>query len=54
MRCIQLIGEEVIPAVREIGDDLGIRSPFDIDSPVSLAAERGLPTPDASAWALTS
>lgn len=54
MRCIQLIGEEVIPAVREIGDELGIRSPFDLDSPVSLAAERGVPTPDASAWALTS
>jgi alkanesulfonate monooxygenase SsuD/methylene tetrahydromethanopterin reductase-like flavin-dependent oxidoreductase (luciferase family) len=54
MRCIQLLGEEVIPAVREIGDELGIQSPFDMDSPVSLAAERGLPTPDASAWSTWS
>jgi alkanesulfonate monooxygenase SsuD/methylene tetrahydromethanopterin reductase-like flavin-dependent oxidoreductase (luciferase family) len=54
MRCIQLLGEEVIPAVREIGEELGIHDPFDLDSPVSLATERGVPTPDASAWALTS
>jgi hypothetical protein len=24
MRCIQLLGEEVVPAVREIGEELGI------------------------------
>jgi alkanesulfonate monooxygenase SsuD/methylene tetrahydromethanopterin reductase-like flavin-dependent oxidoreductase (luciferase family) len=54
MRCIQLLGEEVIPAVREIGEELGIHDPFDLDSPVSLATERGVPTPDASDWALTS
>ncbi len=54
MRCIQLLGEEVIPAVREIGEELGIHDPFDLDSPVSLATERGVPTPDASAWALTA
>lgn len=29
MRCIELLGEEVLPAVREIGADLGIRGPFD-------------------------
>jgi alkanesulfonate monooxygenase SsuD/methylene tetrahydromethanopterin reductase-like flavin-dependent oxidoreductase (luciferase family) len=54
MRCIRLLGEEVIPAVREIGEELGIHGPFEQDSPVSLAAERGLPTPDSSDWALIS
>jgi alkanesulfonate monooxygenase SsuD/methylene tetrahydromethanopterin reductase-like flavin-dependent oxidoreductase (luciferase family) len=54
MRCIQLLGEEVVPAVREIGEELDIHDPFDLDSPVSLATERGVPTPDASAYALTS
>jgi len=38
LTCIRLLGQEVMPAVREIGDRLGIKSPFEIDSPVSLAA----------------
>jgi alkanesulfonate monooxygenase SsuD/methylene tetrahydromethanopterin reductase-like flavin-dependent oxidoreductase (luciferase family) len=29
LRCIDLMGREVLPAVREIGADLGIRGPFD-------------------------
>jgi alkanesulfonate monooxygenase SsuD/methylene tetrahydromethanopterin reductase-like flavin-dependent oxidoreductase (luciferase family) len=29
MRCIELLGREVLPAVREIGRELGIRGPFD-------------------------
>ena len=37
MDCIRLMGQEVMPALREIGDDLGLNSPFDIDTPVSLA-----------------
>jgi alkanesulfonate monooxygenase SsuD/methylene tetrahydromethanopterin reductase-like flavin-dependent oxidoreductase (luciferase family) len=35
--CIKLMGEEVLPAVREIGKELGLGSPFDVDSPVSRA-----------------
>jgi alkanesulfonate monooxygenase SsuD/methylene tetrahydromethanopterin reductase-like flavin-dependent oxidoreductase (luciferase family) len=35
-RCIELLGKEVLPAVREIGDDLGLRSPFEVDAPTSL------------------
>ena len=38
MTCIRLIGQEVMPAVREIGKELGLDSPFDLNSPVSLAA----------------
>jgi alkanesulfonate monooxygenase SsuD/methylene tetrahydromethanopterin reductase-like flavin-dependent oxidoreductase (luciferase family) len=29
MRCIELMGQEVLPAVREMADELGIRGPFD-------------------------
>jgi alkanesulfonate monooxygenase SsuD/methylene tetrahydromethanopterin reductase-like flavin-dependent oxidoreductase (luciferase family) len=36
LRCIELLGKEVVPAVREIGDELGLRSPFELDSPISL------------------
>jgi hypothetical protein len=35
--CIRLLGQEVMPAVREIGDTLGLKSPFEANSPVSLA-----------------
>lgn len=34
--CIKLLGDEVIPAVRAIGRDLGLDSPFEANSPVSL------------------
>ena len=37
MDCIRLMGQEVMPALREIGKDLGLDSPFDVDSPISLA-----------------
>lgn len=53
MRCIRLLGEEVIPAVREIGAELGIHDPFEVNSPVSLFAERNQTVPDASNWVLT-
>ena len=37
MTCIRLLGQEVMPAVREIGNKLGLKSPFEADTPVSLA-----------------
>ena len=37
MDCIRLMGQEVMPALREIGKELGLDSPFEVDSPVSLA-----------------
>ena len=36
LRCIELTGKEVIPALREMGDELGLHDPFELDSPVSL------------------
>jgi alkanesulfonate monooxygenase SsuD/methylene tetrahydromethanopterin reductase-like flavin-dependent oxidoreductase (luciferase family) len=35
-RCIELLGNEVLPAVREIADDLGLTGPFEANAPVSL------------------
>jgi alkanesulfonate monooxygenase SsuD/methylene tetrahydromethanopterin reductase-like flavin-dependent oxidoreductase (luciferase family) len=35
-RCIELLGKEVLPALREIGDELGLNSPFELNTPVSL------------------
>ena len=37
MDCIRLMGQEVMPALRGIGDELGLNSHFDLDTPVSLA-----------------
>jgi hypothetical protein len=34
--CIRLLGQEVMPAIREIGDKLGLKSPFEANSSVSL------------------
>jgi len=34
--CIRLLGEEVLPALREIGKELGLWSPFEARSPVSI------------------
>ena len=34
--CIRLLGQEVLPAVREIGKELGLLSPFEAESPVSI------------------
>jgi hypothetical protein len=31
LRSLKLMGEEVIPAVREMGDELGLLSPFEVD-----------------------
>ena len=38
MRCIELLGKEVMPALRDLGQELGLKSPFEVESPVSLAA----------------
>ncbi|HJU86747.1 MAG TPA: LLM class flavin-dependent oxidoreductase [Gemmatimonadota bacterium] len=35
--CIRLLGQEVLPALREIGKELELWSPFEASSPVSLA-----------------
>ena len=34
-RCIELLGSEVLPALREISDDLGLAGPFEADAPIS-------------------
>ena len=38
MRCIELLGQEVLPAVRDFANELGLTSPFEVNAPVSLAA----------------
>jgi hypothetical protein len=35
--CIRLLGKEVLPRLREIGKELGLASPFELNTPVSLA-----------------
>ncbi len=42
MTCIRLIGQEVMPAVREIGKELGLNSPWEANAPVSLAYSNDL------------
>ena len=37
MNSIRLLGQEVMPALREIGDELELNSPFDLNTPVSFA-----------------
>ena len=34
--CIRLLGQEVLPAVREMGKELGLWSPFEANAPVSI------------------
>jgi alkanesulfonate monooxygenase SsuD/methylene tetrahydromethanopterin reductase-like flavin-dependent oxidoreductase (luciferase family) len=38
--CIGLMGEKVLPEVRQMAERLGLNSPFEIDAPVSLDAGR--------------
>ncbi len=35
MTCIRLLGQEVVPALREYAAELGLRSPFEVNAPVS-------------------
>ena len=46
--CIKLMGEEVLPAVREIGKELGLWSPFEANAPTG----RKFPDPAVPAGAL--
>ena len=39
MRSLKLFGEEVIPAVREIGDELGLHGPYDVDPATNQPVE---------------
>ena len=34
--CIRLLGQEVMPAMREIGEELGLIDPFEANAPVHL------------------
>ena len=45
MRSLRLMGEEVIPAVREMGDELGLSSPFEVDPFTNQPIEAGAETP---------
>jgi hypothetical protein len=46
--CIRLLGQEVLPAVREMGKELGLWSPFEANAPVSIKEAKG-PAPVAAA-----
>ena len=48
MRSLRLMGEEVIPAVREMGKELELYSPFEVD------ARTNQPIVDAAAAAQTA
>ena len=45
--CIRLLGEEVLPAVREIGKELDLKSPFEINAPVGLGFSTDIKEPVA-------
>ena len=34
-RCIELMGSDVLPALREIGDELDLKDPFEVAAPLS-------------------
>jgi alkanesulfonate monooxygenase SsuD/methylene tetrahydromethanopterin reductase-like flavin-dependent oxidoreductase (luciferase family) len=36
MTCIRLLGQEVLPAMREYAKELDLKSPFEVDAPVSI------------------
>jgi alkanesulfonate monooxygenase SsuD/methylene tetrahydromethanopterin reductase-like flavin-dependent oxidoreductase (luciferase family) len=43
MRSLRLMGEELIPAVREIADDLELKGPFEVDPKTGAAVEETAP-----------
>ena len=46
MRSLRLMGEEVLPAVREMADELGLKGPFEIDTQTNEPyVDQGPPTP---------
>jgi alkanesulfonate monooxygenase SsuD/methylene tetrahydromethanopterin reductase-like flavin-dependent oxidoreductase (luciferase family) len=40
MSCIRLMGQEVLPALRETGERLGLKSGLELDAPVSVESRR--------------
>jgi alkanesulfonate monooxygenase SsuD/methylene tetrahydromethanopterin reductase-like flavin-dependent oxidoreductase (luciferase family) len=42
LRCIELLGTEVFPQVREWSKELGLNSPFEVDAPVHLRYSKDL------------
>ena len=47
--CIRLLGQEVMPALKEIGTGLGLLDPFEADAPVHLRYSTDLkPVPRAA------
>lgn len=49
MTCIRLFGEEVLPALRETAKALDLKSPFEAETPVSIAYSTDLqPRPAAA------
>jgi hypothetical protein len=50
MTCIRLLGQEVLPAIREYAKELGLKDPFELDTPVSLAYDEEI-APEAEAVA---
>ena len=47
--CIRLLGQEVMPAMREIGKELGLKDPFELNAPVHLKYSTDLkPMPQAA------
>jgi alkanesulfonate monooxygenase SsuD/methylene tetrahydromethanopterin reductase-like flavin-dependent oxidoreductase (luciferase family) len=45
LTCIRLLGQEVLPAIREYAAELGLRSPFEANAPVSRDAAGSVPSP---------
>jgi hypothetical protein len=41
MRSLRLMGEEIIPAVREMGDELELFGPFEVDPATGKRLESG-------------
>jgi hypothetical protein len=49
--CIRLMGQEVLPAVREIAKELGLNRPFETNQPVSVDYLKGSSAQSARAAA---
>ncbi len=47
--CIRLMGEEVLPAVREMAKEFDLKSPFETNQPVSVEYMPGLKQPARAA-----
>jgi hypothetical protein len=48
MRSLRLMGEEVIPAVREMGKELELFSPFEVDPTTGQPVAAEAPEPEAT------